>query len=46
MIGLFWEDATDLFRGWYFNLQTPLRRSNVGFDLFDYFLDVVVRPDD
>jgi predicted RNA-binding protein associated with RNAse of E/G family len=45
MIGLFWEDASDRFRGWYFNLQTPLRRSSVGFDLFDYLLDVVVRPD-
>lgn len=45
MIGLFWEDSSDRFRGWYFNLQTPLRHSPGGFDLFDYFLDVVVRPD-
>jgi predicted RNA-binding protein associated with RNAse of E/G family len=32
-------------RGWYFNLQTPLRGSTVRFDVFDYFLDVVVLPD-
>ena len=45
MIGLFWEDATDRFRGWYFNLQTPLRRTSLGFDLWDQLLDVVVQPD-
>jgi predicted RNA-binding protein associated with RNAse of E/G family len=45
MIGLFWEDATDRFDGWYLNLQTPLRRSALGFDLWDQLLDVVVRPD-
>jgi predicted RNA-binding protein associated with RNAse of E/G family len=44
-IGLFWEDATGLFRAWYLNLQTPLRRSSLGFDLWDQVLDVVVRPD-
>jgi predicted RNA-binding protein associated with RNAse of E/G family len=45
MVGHFWEDATDRFQGWYLNLQTPLRRSPVGFDLWDQVLDVVVRPD-
>jgi predicted RNA-binding protein associated with RNAse of E/G family len=45
MIGHIWEDATDQFRGWYLNLQTPLRRSHIGFDLWDQLLDVVVRPD-
>jgi hypothetical protein len=45
MIGHYWADATDVFLGWYFNLQTPLRRSTVGFDLWDQLLDIVVRPD-
>jgi uncharacterized protein len=45
MIGHLWEDATGQFRGWYLNLQTPLRRSSIGFDLWDQLLDVVVRPD-
>jgi len=45
MIRHVWEDATDQFRGWYLNLQTPLRRSRIGFDLWDQLLDVVVRPD-
>jgi len=45
MVGHVWEDATDQFRGWYLNLQSPLRRSHIGFDLWDQLLDVVVRPD-
>jgi predicted RNA-binding protein associated with RNAse of E/G family len=45
MIGHFWVDTTGQFRFWYLNLQTPLRRSQIGFDLWDYALDVVVRPD-
>lgn len=44
-VGLFWDDATARFRAWYLNLQTPLRRSRLGFDLWDQVLDVVVRPD-
>jgi predicted RNA-binding protein associated with RNAse of E/G family len=45
MVGHFWEHATDRFRAWYLNLQSPLRRSSIGFDLWDQVLDVVVRPD-
>src|SRR5438046_2771238 len=45
MVGHHWEDATNRFHGWYLNLQTPLRRSSIGFDLWDQVLDVVVRPD-
>lgn len=41
---LFWNpDGT--FGGWYINLQSPLRRSPVGFDYADHLLDVVVTPD-
>lgn len=45
MVGHLWDDATDEFHGWYLNLQTPLKPSRVGFDLWDQVLDVVVRPD-
>lgn len=35
-IGHFWEDTGGRFRRWYLNLQTPLRRSHIGFDLWDW----------
>ena len=44
-IGLFWDDATGAFRGWYLNLQTPLRRTAIGYDLWDHVLDVQIAPD-
>ena len=40
-----WHAGTNEFIGWYINLQTPLRRSPVGFDYTDHTLDVVVAPD-
>jgi hypothetical protein len=33
------------FRGWYVNLQEPVRRTPIGFDVVDLTLDIVVRPD-
>lgn len=33
------------FEGWYVNLETPYRRSRVGFDTRDHTLDIVVDPD-
>lgn len=33
------------FAGWYVNLQSELRHTRLGFDLTDYQLDIVVRPD-
>src|SRR5207249_3318073 len=44
-IGHFWDAETALFRRWYLNLQTPMRISPIGFDLWDYALDVVIHPD-
>ena len=41
----FWSDPGDEFLGWYVNLQTPLRRTAIGFDYMDHTLDVVVSPD-
>ena len=35
----------DEFQGWYVNLERPLERSSVGFDLADLFLDLFVEPD-
>jgi Protein of unknown function (DUF402) len=40
---LFWRGGT--FRSWYVNLESPLRRSAVGFDYLDQELDIVVEPD-
>ncbi|MGH2558391.1 MAG: DUF402 domain-containing protein [Thermomicrobiales bacterium] len=41
----FWRGVDWSFRGWYVNLQAPLRRTAVGFDSEDHLLDVVVAPD-
>jgi predicted RNA-binding protein associated with RNAse of E/G family len=43
-LDLFWDEAWR-FLGWYVNLQTPLRRSPLGFDMTDHALDVWVEPD-
>jgi uncharacterized protein len=32
-------------RCWYVNLETPLRRTRLGFDMMDHELDIVIRPD-
>ena len=42
---LFWDGDTGEFRGWYVNLQSPLRRTRIGFDYMDDALDIVVAPD-
>ncbi len=33
------------FRAWYINMETPFRRTHVGFDYVDEELDVIVLPD-
>jgi predicted RNA-binding protein associated with RNAse of E/G family len=40
----FWDAAWG-FLGWYVNLQTPLRRTPIGFDYLDQELDAWIRPD-
>lgn len=42
---LFWEHGTDEFSGFYVNLQSPLRRTPVGFDYVDHLLDARIAPD-
>ncbi len=39
-----WE-ADGSFAGWYVNLETPWRRTPVGFDTTDHVLDIWVLPD-
>ena len=40
----FWNDDRT-FRGWYVNIQSPVRRTPAGFDFRDLALDVLVAPD-
>jgi hypothetical protein len=43
-IRLFW-DGEGTFRGWYVNLQAPLRETPFGFDTTDWQLDLWIEPD-
>lgn len=36
----FWDGPERAFAGWYFNLQEPFRRTNVGYDTQDLELDI------
>lgn len=40
-----WDRETGEFREWYINLQSPLRRTDVGFDTEEHVLDVLIPPD-
>jgi hypothetical protein len=44
-IWLWWREPEWTFRGYYANLQAPLRRTRLGFDTADYLLDVEIAPD-
>jgi len=44
-IGLFWSEEGWAFRGWYVNLQDPVRRVPTGFHTADHVLDLQVTPD-
>ena len=44
-IWLLWDVPQWSFVGWYANLERPFRRTDIGFDLQDHELDVIVRPD-
>jgi len=41
---LFWNEAGQ-FVSWYIDLETPMRRTPLGFDYMDQMLDIVVAPD-
>lgn len=40
-----WNHGSGRFEGWYVDLQTPPRRTAIGFDTQDNDLDIVVDPD-
>jgi len=40
-----WETGQAKLRGWYVNLQEPLRRTRLGFDTMDHLLDIVISAD-
>jgi hypothetical protein len=42
---LLWSEHAWTWRGYYVNLQAPLRRTSTGFDTADYLLDLVITPD-
>ena len=44
-LGVFWDDETDEFRGWYVQLGDPLRPSRFGFDTMDHALDIWIGAD-
>ncbi len=41
----FWDGPDREFRGWYLNLETPFFRTEIGFDVQDLELDIVIQPD-
>jgi hypothetical protein len=43
-VELLWDPDTGDFKGWYVNIQEPLRRSPLGFDTDDLVLDIWVEP--
>lgn len=42
---LHWNETDWAFRGWYVNLQDPVKRVPTGFDTADHVLDLQVTPD-
>ena len=42
---LFWDGPSRVLSRWYINLQTPFKRTPLGIDFTDHFLDIVVSAD-
>ena len=42
---VFWNEGMTDLRGWYINIDAPYKRTPIGFDTWDMFLDIVVAPD-
>jgi hypothetical protein len=40
----FWDPATGEFLGWYVNLESPKRFSDMAVDAIDWYLDLVISP--
>lgn len=43
-VRLYWAEDDWAFRGWYVNLQAPVKRVPAGFDTADHILDIDVSP--
>ena len=41
----FYEGPHGEFSRWYVNLESPYRRTRLGFDFEDHMLDIVIQPD-
>ena len=42
---LFWEGGNRILDRWYVNLQSPIKRTALGIDFTDHFLDIIVSAD-
>ena len=42
---VFWEPEMTEVRSWHINIDAPYKRTSIGFDTWDMFLDVMVQPD-
>ncbi len=42
---VFWDPEMTEVRSWYINIDATYKRTSIGFDTWDMFLDVVVQPD-
>ena len=41
----FWGYPDIKHDAWYINMEDPLRRTSMGFDMLDQFLDIIIKPD-
>jgi uncharacterized protein len=44
-VWIMWEEGHTKIRCWYINLESPLKRTRLGFDEMDHELDIVISPD-
>ncbi|MCH2515241.1 MAG: DUF402 domain-containing protein [Dehalococcoidia bacterium] len=42
---VFWDEGMSSLKAWYINIDAPFKRTRLGFDTWDMFLDIVVAPD-
>ena len=42
---IFWNANDNSHELWYVNLEEPFRKTKIGYDCTDYFLDVLISPD-
>ncbi|MFC1900593.1 DUF402 domain-containing protein [Chloroflexota bacterium] len=42
---IFWNASDNSHQLWYVNLEEPFRKTEIGYDTMDFFLDVLISPD-